>query len=305
MPSTGPLDLRTLPSGLTVPGLPAPGRTLVFGVLNVTPDSFSDGGEFHDEGRAVRHGLEMAAEGADLVDVGGESTRPGATRVPVEEELRRVVPVVAQLVERGVTVSVDTTRGEVARAALDAGAAVVNDVSGGADPDLLAAVAAAGVPYICMHTRGTSADMQSHATYGDVVAEVRAELADRIAAAVAAGVDERLVVVDPGIGFAKTAAHNWTLLARMDELADLGRPLLVGTSRKSFLGRLLGSPDPGAPPGTGGQLPRPVDDRDDATQATTAVLALQGVWAVRVHAVRPAADAVRVAAALRAAGRRP
>jgi dihydropteroate synthase len=283
--------------------MPVPGRSLVFGVLNVTPDSFSDGGEFADERRAVAHGIELAAEGADVVDVGGESTRPGAARVPVEEELHRVVPVISQLVEHGITVSIDTTRGEVARAALAEGARIVNDVSGGSDPALLEAVAAAGVPYVCMHTRGTSEEMNSLAVYRDVVAEVRDELAQRIAAAVSAGVDERHIVIDPGIGFAKTAAHNWTLLARLDELATLGRPMLVGTSRKSFLGRLLATPDPAAPAGSGGTLQRSVDDRDDATQATTAVLALQGVWAVRVHVVRPAADAVRVAAALRAAAR--
>lgn len=298
-----PALLSALPATAPVPGMPQPGRSLVFGVLNVTPDSFSDGGEFADEQRAVAHGLELAADGADVVDVGGESTRPGAARVPVAEELRRVVPVIRQLVERGITVSIDSTRGEVARAALAEGARIVNDVSGGSDPALLEAVAAAGVPYVCMHTRGTSEEMNSLAVYRDVVAEVRDELAGRIAAAVAAGIDERHIVIDPGIGFAKTAAHNWTLLARLDELATLGRPMLVGTSRKSFLGRLLATPDPAAPAGSGGTSPRPVDDRDDATQATTAVLALQGVWAVRVHVVRPAADAVRVAAALRAAAR--
>ena len=298
-----PALLNSLPATAPVPGMPVPGRSLVFGVLNVTPDSFSDGGEFADERRAVAHGIELAAEGADVVDVGGESTRPGAARVPVEEELHRVVPVISQLVEHGITVSIDTTRGEVARAALAEGARIVNDVSGGSDPALLEAVAAAGVPYVCMHTRGTSEEMNSLAVYRDVVAEVRDELAQRIAAAVSAGVDERHIVIDPGIGFAKTAAHNWTLLARLDELATLGRPMLVGTSRKSFLGRLLATPDPAAPAGSGGTLQRSVDDRDDATQATTAVLALQGVWAVRVHVVRPAADAVRVAAALRAAAR--
>lgn len=298
-----PALLNALPATAPVPGLPQPGRSLVFGVLNVTPDSFSDGGEFADERRAVAHGVDLAAEGADVVDVGGESTRPGAARIPVAEELHRVVPVIRQLVERGITVSIDTTRGEVARAALAEGARIVNDVSGGSDPALLEAVAAAGVPYICMHTRGTSEDMNSRAVYRDVVVEVRDELAARIAAVVAAGVDERHIVIDPGIGFAKTAAHNWTLLARLDELATLGRPMLVGTSRKSFLGRLLATPDPTAPAGSGGTSPRSVDDRDDATQATTAVLALQGVWALRVHVVRPAADAVRVAAALRAAAR--
>jgi dihydropteroate synthase len=299
-----PALLHALPATAPVPGLPVPGRSLVFGVLNVTPDSFSDGGEFADKQHAVAHGIDLAAEGADVVDVGGESTRPGAERIPVAEELRRVIPVIEQLVQRGITVSIDTTRGEVARAALAEGARIVNDVSGGSDPALLEAVAAAGVPYICMHTRGSSAEMNSLAVYRDVVTEVRDELAARIAAAVAAGVDERHIVIDPGIGFAKTAAHNWTLLARLDELAALGRPMLVGTSRKSFLGRLLATSDPTAPAGSGGTSPRPVDDRDDATQATTAVLALQGVWAVRVHAVRPAADAVRVAAALRAAAAR-
>jgi dihydropteroate synthase len=263
-------------------------RCLVMGVVNVTPDSFSDGGAFLDPAAAVAHGLRLVAEGADLVDVGGESTRPGADRVDAEEERARVLPVVRALAADGVVVSVDTTRASVAEAALDAGASLVNDVSGGtADPAMAKLVAATGVPYVLMHSRGPSADMQSRATYADVVAEVGAELAARLADLVAAGVDPEQVVLDPGLGFAKTAAHNWALLGRLGELATLGRPLLVGASRKSFLGALLGD--------------RPVDDRDDATQATTVLAAAAGAWCVRVHVVRPAADAVRVVAATRGA----
>ena len=279
-------------SDLTVdlPGLPALGRTRVLGVLNVTPDSFSDGGLFADTDNAVRHGLDLAASGADIVDVGGESTRPGAQRVAEDEELRRVEPVVSRLVREGVRVSIDTTRGSVARAALDAGAQLVNDVSGGTDPALVELVAASGVAYVLMHMRGTSADMSNRAHYHDVVGEVAAELEKRVAAVTERGVRAEQLIVDPGIGFAKNAGHNWRLLAHLGQLRASGRPLLVGPSRKSFLGALLAGPD--------GQ-PRPVGDRDDATQALTAILAAQGVWGVRVHAVRPAADAVRVAAALR------
>jgi len=259
------------------------------GVLNVTPDSFSDGGRYADLDAAVVHGLEMRADGADLVDVGGESTRPGADRVDADEESRRVLPVIAALAEAGVPVSVDTTRAAVAAAALKAGAAVVNDVSGGlADPEMARVVADAEVPWILMHWRGHSRDMQRLATYDDVVAEVTRELADRVDAAVAAGVDRRRLVLDPGLGFAKTAEHNWALLAGLDRLRALGPPVLVGTSRKSFLGRLLSDPD-----GT----PRGVDQREDATVATTVVAALAGAWGVRVHEVRPNVDAARVAAA--------
>lgn len=275
------------------PGLLAPlGRARVMGVLNVTPDSFSDGGQHLDRDEAIRFGRQLAADGADLVDVGGESTRPGAPRVAAAEELRRVVPVVAALCADGITVSIDTTRPEVAEAALDAGAGMVNDTSGGADPRLLAVVAARGVPYVLMHSRGPSVDMAARAQYADVVAEVRAELAGRLALAVAAGVDEAQVVLDPGIGFAKSAEQNWPLLAHLDAIASLGRPVLVGTSRKSFLGSLLAGPD---------GRPRPVDDREAATQATTALAAWDGAWGVRVHDVRAAADAVRVVAAVRAA----
>ena len=271
-----------------VPGLTGPdaGRCLVMGVVNVTPDSFSDGGDFATTESAVAHALALIAEGADIVDVGGESTRPGAQRVELAEELRRVVPVVREVAMTGAVVSVDTTRAAVAEAALDAGAAIVNDVSGGlADPDLVKLVAATGAPYVVMHWRAPSAHMHDHARYGEVVAEVCAELRTRVHALLDAGVDLGQVVLDPGLGFAKDAAHNLALLRRIDALVDFGRPVLVGASRKSFLGTVLGG--------------REVSDRDDATQAVSALMAAAGVWAVRVHAARPAADAVRVVAAIR------
>lgn len=262
------------------------------GVINVTPDSFSDGGAFADVDSAVAHGLALLAEGADLIDVGGESTRPGAARVSAEEELRRVEPVVAQLAAAGATVSIDTMRASTAAAALAAGAAMVNDVSGGrADPALPRLVAEAEVPYVVMHWRGHSDRMQEHADYGDVVAEVRDELARRLDDVIAAGVAPELTVIDPGLGFAKRAEHNWTLLAHLDALEALGRPVLVGASRKSFLGELLRDAHP-----------RPMADRDDATAALSVVAALAGAWAVRVHAVRANADAVRVVARLAANG---
>ncbi|MBV9871295.1 MAG: dihydropteroate synthase [Frankiaceae bacterium] len=262
------------------------------GVVNVTPDSFSDGGRHFEAGSAIDRGLALHADGADIVDVGGESTRPGAARIDVEEELRRVVPVIRELSAAGVTVSIDTMRSATAAGALDAGAAIVNDVSGGlADPKLLDVVADAGVPYVAMHWRGPSADMQSRASYGDVVAEVCDELARRLTAIDAAGIKRDLVVLDPGLGFAKTATHNWELLAHLDRLATLGRPILVGASRKSFLGSLLAD----------GDQPRDSDHREDATVAITALAANAGAWAVRVHEARPSADAVRVVAAIGAA----
>jgi dihydropteroate synthase len=271
-----------------VAGLPEPGRCLVMGVVNVTPDSFSDGGMWLEPAAAIEHGQALVAAGADLVDVGGESTRPGADRPPQEEELRRVLPVVSALADAGVVVSVDTMRAAVARAALDAGAVMVNDVSGGlADPDMLAAVAAARVPYTVMHWRRHSADMQAHVAYGDVVAEVAAHLRSRLDAAERAGIDPELTVVDPGLGFAKTPAHNWRLLAHLDALHALGRPLLLGASRKHFLGVLLAD----------GSTQRPVTGRDDATVACSALAAAEGVWCLRVHEVRGSADAVRVVAA--------
>jgi dihydropteroate synthase len=268
-------------------------RTLVMGVVNVTPDSFSDGGAYLAAEAAVAHGLELRDEGADMVDVGGESTRPGAQRVDADEELRRVLPVVRELTAAGVVVSVDTMRAAVASAALEAGASIVNDVSGGlADEDMAQVVAAAEVPYVAMHWRGHSVDMTSRAVYDDVVADVTRELADRLDALEARGVDPERVVLDPGLGFAKDAGHSWRLLARLDELAKLGRPLLVGASRKGFLGSLLSGPD---------GSPRPAADRDVATAALSALLAAQGVWGVRVHSVGPTVDAVRVAEAVRCA----
>lgn len=272
-----------------VRGFPLIGRTRVVGVLNVTPDSFSDGGVFLDTEVAVAHGCAMIAAGADLVDVGGESTRPGAGRVSAEVEAARVLPVIAALAARKVPVSVDTTRAEIAAAALDAGALLVNDVSGGfADADMYALVAARGVPYVLMHSRGASLDMASAAQYDDVVREVHDELAVRLAAARRAGIDPAQIVLDPGLGFHKVGDQNWALLAHLAALKELGRPLLVGASRKTFLGRTLPSPD-GAP--------RPADRRDAATHATTALAAAAGAWAVRVHDVAASADAVRVAAA--------
>ncbi|MEU8249807.1 dihydropteroate synthase [Nonomuraea sp. NPDC048916] len=264
------------------------------GVVNVTPDSFSDGGEWFDEAIAIRHGLDLVAEGADIVDVGGESTRPGAARVPLDEELARVVPVIRALSAEGVTVSVDTMRAEVARAAVAVGAKLVNDVSGGlADPAMPRVVAATGVPYVVMHWRGHSHDMDNRAVYTDVVTEVREELAKRVDLVLAEGVSEDQIVIDPGLGFAKNAAHNWALLAGTSQLAELGYPLLIGASRKRFLGRLLADDD-----GT----PRPFGRSDDATVAVTALAAQAGAWCVRVHQVGPNADAVRVAAAWKRAG---
>ena len=280
-PSPGPS--RTRLSGVS--GLPDTNRCLVMGVVNVTPDSFSDGGLWFDPATAVRHGLDLLEEGADLVDVGGESTRPGASRVPVEEELRRVVPVVRELAAAGAVVSVDTMRAGVAEQAVEAGARVVNDVSGGrADPDMFAVAAAAGVPFVLMHWRRHSASMQEAATYVDVVAEVIAELQPQVERALAAGIAEERIVLDPGLGFSKTGAHNWQLLHRLAEIRSLGRPLLVAASRKGFLGELLADDDG----------PRPVTGRDDATTAVTALAAAAGAWCVRVHRVAASADAVRV-----------
>ena len=273
--------------------LPHPGRCVVMGVLNVTPDSFSDGGCFADPDDAVRHGLAMAAAGADYVDVGGESTRPGADRVDTAEECRRVLPVVRELAAAGVRVSVDTTRAEVAGAALDAGAVMVNDVSGGlADAGMAALVAESGVPWVLMHWRGHSREMYAAARYGDVVTEVAAELTARVEDVVAAGVDPAQLVLDPGLGFAKNAEHNWALLAGLDRIVGLGLPVLVGASRKTFLGRLLAGSD-----GTA----RPAELRDDATLATTVLAAEAGVWGVRVHDAAGSIDAVRTVAAVRAA----
>lgn len=258
------------------------------GIVNVTPDSFSDGGRWADPESAIAHGRRLLADGADILDIGGESTRPGATRPLLEEELARVVPVIQALAPDAV-VSVDTMRAEVARAALAAGARIVNDVSGGlADPEILDVVAGSEATYVAMHWRGHADRMQSLASYdedGGVVSAVRRELGDRRAAAHAAGIEDDRLVLDPGLGFAKTADHNWALVAGLDEIASLGCRLLVGGSRKSFLGSLLVGPD-----GT----PRPVDDREAASTALTLLLAQRDVWGIRVHDVRASRDVLDV-----------
>jgi dihydropteroate synthase len=262
------------------------------GVVNVTPDSFSDGGRWFDTTAAIKRGLDLVAQGADLIDVGGESTRPGASRVDEDEELRRVVPVVRGLASEGVTVSVDTMRSGVAQQAVSAGAVLVNDVSGGlADPRMVPVVAATGVPFVVMHWRGFSEDMNSRAVYGDVVAEVARELRARMEAVVEGGIAPERIVIDPGLGFAKQAEHDLALVAHLAELRALGRPVLVAASRKRFLGRVLARD--GAPP--------PARERDAATAAVSAIAAHEGAWAVRVHEVRATADAVRVARAVEGA----
>jgi dihydropteroate synthase len=256
------------------------------GVLNVTPDSFSDAGRHADVDAAIAHGVALHRAGADLVDVGGESTRPGAGRVDAATETARVLPVIRELVAAGVPLSIDTTRAAVAAAALAAGVTVINDVSGGlADPGMAAVVAEAGCPWVLMHWRGHSRRMQELASYSDVVAEVRDELVVRVEAAVAAGVSPQRLVLDPGLGFAKRPAHNWALSARLDVLVELGHPVLFAASRKSYLGSLLPGPD-GAP--------RPVDGREAATIATSVLAVAGGAWGVRVHDVRGTVDALAV-----------
>ncbi|MET3984159.1 dihydropteroate synthase [Streptomyces sp. PvR034] len=277
----------------SVTGLPEWDRCGVMGVVNVTPDSFSDGGRWFDTTAAVKRGLDLVAQGADLVDVGGESTRPGASRVDEEEELRRVVPVVRGLASEGVAVSVDTMRATVAARAVEAGAVLVNDVSGGlADPGMIAAVAAAEVPFVVMHWRGFSDGMNGLAVYDDVVAEVTAELRVRIDAVIEGGIAPGRLLVDPGLGFAKNAEHDLALVAHLPELRALGFPLLVAASRKRFLGRVLAG---------GRSAPPPARERDAATAAVSAIAAHEGAWAVRVHEVRATADAVRVARAVEGA----
>ena len=270
------------------------------GVVNVTPDSFSDGGLWFGPADAIAHGVELAAAGADIVDVGGESTRPGALRIDEDTELRRVGPVVTELARAGIAVSIDTMRVRVAEQALAAGAAMVNDVSGGlADPAMAGLIASAGVPFVVMHWRGYSERMYERAHYGDVVKEVRAELSDRVAALARAGIDPSQLIIDPGLGFAKLPAHNWTLLSRLPEIAGLDHPaapfpVLVAASRKGFLARLLGPSQ---------DEPRPFAGCDAATVALTTYAALAGAWCVRVHSVPGNVDAVRVVARLAQEGR--
>ncbi|MGQ4615857.1 dihydropteroate synthase [Nocardia sp. R7R-8] len=264
------------------------------GIVNVTPDSFSDGGRYLDRSRAVSHALALAESGADIIDVGGESTRPGASRVSADDELRRVLPVVRELVRAGLTVSVDTTRSVVAEAALTAGARLVNDVSGGlADPAMARLVAHSGLPYVVMHWRAPSRDMQRHANYHDVVTEVITELQHRVDSLIAQGVRPSQIVLDPGLGFAKRPEHDWALLSRLGELTSLGFPVLVGASRKSFLGSLLTTdPGPAVPPAS----------RDAASTAVAALAAANGASCVRVHDARSSLDAVLVADAWRRGG---
>lgn len=271
-----------------LPGLPAD-RCLVMGVVNVTPDSFSDGGKWLDAATAIRHGIDLAQSGADLVDVGGESTRPGAIRIDADEELRRVLPVIEGLVSEGLRVSVDTMRATTARRALEAGAEVLNDVSGGrADPDMMAVAAEAGCPLVLMHWREHSAVMQRHTDYDDLIADITAELMQQVDAALAAGVARERIILDPGLGFSKTGDQNWTVLANLHAFTELDFPVLIAASRKRFLGELLDGPD---------DL-RPTDEREAATTAISALAAAAGVWCVRVHEPTASADAVRVVARL-------
>ncbi len=267
-----------------MPGL-ATDRCLIMGVVNVTPDSFSDGGQWFSAETAIAHGVELMTRGAAIVDVGGESTRPGAARVDRDEEMRRVIPVVKGLAEAGAIVSVDTMWSQTAAAALDAGAAIINDVSGGrADEDMLTLAARTDVPFVVMHWRAHSKNMQDHTDYLNVVADVRAELEQQVDRAIRAGVKQNNIVIDPGLGFSKTGEQNWELLAGLSEFASLGFPLLVAASRKAFLGTLLAD----------GEGPRPPAQRDAATAAVSVLADLGGAWCVRVHDVESTADALAV-----------
>lgn len=243
---------------------------LVMGILNVTPDSFADGGRHNDFEAAVARGLEMIAEGVDIIDIGGESTRPGAERVSEAEEIARTIPVITELSRHGATISIDTMRASTAKAAVKAGASIINDVSGGlADVTMLQTAARLQVPYIAMHWRGHSKEMNSKAIYGDVVVDVISELNERIEAALDAGIHRDKLIIDPGIGFAKEAEHNWAIIDSIDRIVAMGYPVLVGASRKRFLG---------------GDSP---DEREQATIELTKRLSATGVWAVRVHSVKP------------------
>ena len=257
-------------------------RTLVMGILNVTPESFADGGKHFNFDSAIARAKEMIAEGVDIIDVGGESTRPGAERVSEEEERVRVIPVITELAELGATISIDTMRASTAVAAIGAGATLVNDVSGGlADPDMAKVIAKNPmVQYVVMHWRGHSKQMQEAAVYKDVVSEVKNELDERVIDLLKSGVNAEQIIIDPGIGFAKEAAHNWELLRNIERLALLGYPILVGASRKRFLGELLGANSP--------------DDREAASIAITTKMAELGIWGVRTHSVKPHRDAIEV-----------
>ena len=243
---------------------------LIMGILNVTPDSFADGGKHNNFDAALARGLEMIKEGVDIIDIGGESTRPGADRVSEAVEIARTIPVISELARHGVKISIDTMRASTAEAAISAGASIINDVSGGlADPLMLQTAARLQVPYIAMHWRGQSKDMNSKAIYTDVVIDVISELQERITAAIDAGIDPNNLIIDPGLGFAKEADHNWAIIDAIDDFVALGYPVLIGASRKRF---------------RGGDLP---DEREQATVDLTKRLASTGVWAVRVHSVKP------------------
>ena len=260
-------------------------RTLVMGVLNVTPDSFSDGGRFNDPEIATNHALQMIKDGADIIDIGGESTRPGSERISVQAELDRVLPAISALVDSGLAISIDTMRAEVAKAAVAAGACMVNDVSGGkSDPEILEYVASLNTPYILMHWRGPSNIMNTLTDYQDVVADVTNEISKQVDVAVAAGIARQRIVIDPGIGFAKTVDQNWPILKHLDVLEELGLPILMGASRKKFLGELLIKDG----------VPRNSDERESATTAISTLMAARGLWAVRVHDVKSSSDAIAV-----------
>lgn len=260
-------------------------RTLVMGVLNVTPDSFSDGGRFNDPTIATNHALQMIEDGADIIDIGGESTRPGSDRISVQEELDRVLPVISALADSGTAISIDTMRTEVARAAVDAGACMVNDVSGGkADSEMLDYIATLNTPYILMHWRGPSNIMNTLTDYNDVVADVTAEIAQQVEVAVAAGISRDRIAIDPGIGFAKTVDQNWPILKHLSVLEGLGLPILMGASRKKFLGELLAKEG----------VARETEERESATTAISTLMAVRGLWAVRVHDVKSSSDAIAV-----------
>ena len=257
-------------------------RTVVMGILNITPDSFADGGKYLSKDDAVLGGRRLVVEGADIIDVGGESTRPGAERVSETEELKRVIPVIKELVKDGAVVSVDTMRAEVAKEAIAVGATYINDVSGGLADEKMATVIASNpkVQYIVMHWRGHSKNMQEQAIYKDVVKEVKEELDERVSSLLKAGVSNEQIILDPGIGFAKKSGHNWQILQNIDRIQLLGYPLLIGVSRKRFLGELINAKDP--------------NDREAATIALTTELARLKVWGVRTHAVKAHQDAISV-----------
>ncbi|MEI9907981.1 MAG: dihydropteroate synthase [Actinomycetota bacterium] len=261
-------------------------RTLVMGILNVTPDSFSDGGLYASTSSAIERGLVMVEEGADIIDVGGESTRPNSERISLEEEADRVLPVVEALAKSGAIVSIDTTRAEIAKASFGVGAKIVNDISAGKyDSEMLSTVAKLNCPYIAMHTRGTSKTMNSMAVYSDVVKEVLVELSERVDAALGAGISSLNIVLDPGIGFAKESEHNWELLKHLSDLEKLNFPVLVGASRKRFLGALTGTTH--------------TAERESASVALTTLLAQRRTWGVRVHTVKPHVDAIKVVEMMR------